>query len=407
MKIIFPLLVFSTLYIHGLLSQDNNFKVFGYLPHYRFDNIDQIDLSKLTHLCIGFANPDRQGKLHFGQESIFPVMVKAKSFHLKTLMTLAGGAMTQEEKASWDYWLKPWNRLVLVEEIMKWVDQYEFDGVDVDLEWNHVDVHYNGFVLDLKEALKKRNKILTGAMPGRKRYAPVSDEAIAAFDFIHMMAYDLTGPWAPHLPGPHAPYYFAENSIKFWKEQGVSQEKLILGIPLYGWDFSGQKQVYSVSYGFIVSRDTSFAYKDQFGDAYYNGISTVKAKTELALKSCGGIMFWELGQDSYNEFSLLRVAYDVLNEEALGRKSVQVVPLEKQDVPIIQVGMLPQQEKVMTTWSVFISPSQNKLYLVKKEKEGKSEFFPVPEYPAGIYFLNKVISTGEIRAMIGALFSAQ
>ena len=374
-----------------LHSQTEDFKIFGYLPHYRFDEIDRVDLDKLTHLCIGFAHPDRMGILNFGEEDIFPVMVEAKSKGLKTLMTLAGGAMTPEQAANWDYWLKPWNRDKLIEEIVHLVEKYEFDGVDIDLEWDHVDRHYNGFVTSLKPWLAERGKILTAALPGRKRYKVLTDEAIQSFDYIQMMAYDLTGRFAPERPGPHSPLYFAEQSIDFWRKQGVSPEKLILGIPLYGWEFVNNTDVYSVSYGFMVSRDTAFAYDDEVGDIYYNGIPTVKAKTELALEKAGGIMFWELGQDAFNDYSLLSAAHAM----TLPRPDLEIQQIEKPEaVQVSNNDPAPSLNRYAPEdIKLFLSSTQKRLFLIKKNRQKKDILLKIPDYPSGLYLLTNLVGT--------------
>ncbi len=400
LKIIQITLLFSFCWITELLAQTDDFKVFGYLPHYRFDEIEKIELDQLTHLCVGFAHPDRTGVIGFDGEDIFPIMVKAKSKGLKTLMTLAGGAMTDEQAANWDYWLKPWNRSKLIEEIIYWVEKYEFDGVDIDLEWNHVDRHYNGFVVELKSWLEKRGKILSAALPGKKRYEVLTDEAIHSFDFIQLMAYDLTGRFAPERPGPHSPLYFAENCINFWLKQGVSPEKLILGIPLYGYEFVNRTQVHSVSYGFMVARDSAFAFKDQVDDTYYNGIPTVKAKTELALKKAGGIMFWELGQDADNKYSLLSAAYQHLQP----KPDIQVDEIEKARVvqvsstsEPIQFGMdLSGPELPYSDIRFFISAAQKRLFIIKKERNGQDLVLKIPDYPAGLFLLANLMGSGVI-----------
>jgi GH18 family chitinase len=42
------------------------------------------------------------------------------------------------------------------------------------------------------------------------------------------------------------------------------------------------------------------------GATFYNGLPTMIKKTQLARKSFGGIMIWEITQDASGELSLLR-----------------------------------------------------------------------------------------------------
>ena len=62
----------------------------------------------------------------------------------------------------------------------------------------------------------------------------------------------------------------------------------------------------------MVALDPSFANIDQLGDIYYNGRQLIQLKTELARQEAGGIMFWELGQDAFDELSLLQAAYEAV-----------------------------------------------------------------------------------------------
>ena len=52
---------------------------------------------------------------------------------------------------------------------MRYVRQNQLDGVDVDLEWKHVDKNYSAFVLALGRALHAEGKLITAALPGKKR----------------------------------------------------------------------------------------------------------------------------------------------------------------------------------------------------------------------------------------------
>ena len=58
-------------------------------------------------------------------------------------------------------------------------------------------------------------------------------------------------------------------------------------------------------------------YADEFQGLKYNGITTIKAKTELAQKRAGGVMMWELSNDTRDpETSLLNAITEVAGEPA-------------------------------------------------------------------------------------------
>jgi hypothetical protein len=290
-------------------------RVVGYLPYYRFGLVEQVGIEQLTHLCLAFANPDAQGNLSLEGVNPWPVVQRAHQAQVKVLVSLAGGALKPEWVEAWDRLTRPGQRTAFIHRIMNYVRAYQLDGVDVDLEFRHVTAHYSGFVLQMRDSLRAEGKLLTAALPGIVRYKHLSDEALQAFDFINLMAYDLTGQFAPNRPGPHSPYSLAVAALDFWERQGVSPRRLVLGLPLYGWDFSTPGQVRSVNYSEIVATNPAHALIDQIGRLYYNGILTVTAKTELAKNRAGGVMLWELGKDAYNEYSLLKTAYHTLRGE--------------------------------------------------------------------------------------------
>jgi len=58
-------------------------------------------------------------------------------------------------------------------------------------------------------------------------------------------------------------------------------------------------------------RNPAAANQDQLDTQFYNGIPTVQAKTALAMTSGGGIMAWDLSQDTHDaQLSLLSAIYN-------------------------------------------------------------------------------------------------
>ncbi len=286
-------------------------KVIGYLPSYRFNQSSKIDFCKITHLNLAFANPDALG--HLIMPSITDVINQARTANPDIIIciSLAGGSLTPEIATNWSNLIDiEANRPAFISKIVDYVLTNSLDGVDVDLEWDHVTIGYSGFVTELKTALDAHNKIITAALPNNTRFVNITDSALQAFDFINIMSYDATGPWNPTNPGQHSSLQFSESGIHFWKNTvKIPKEKLTLGVPFYGYNFSNNP-VTGVSFQDIVASDASLANKDQVGSTYYNGIPTIEAKVELANKEVGGIMVWELGQDAFNAYSLLSTIHN-------------------------------------------------------------------------------------------------
>ncbi|WP_343694731.1 glycosyl hydrolase family 18 protein [Flavobacterium sp.] len=295
-------------------SKDSKIKtarVVGYLSTDSFSKITSIQFCKLTHLNIAFANPDKNGNIVF-QGDIDAVVKYAKSANpnLIVSISLAGGVISEEQASNWSFLIdKPENRPAFIQNILKFVKDHNLDGVDVDLEWDAVTSGYSGFVVELKKGLTENKKLLTAALPNNTRFENINSSALNAFDFINIMAYDSTGPWSPTKAEQHSSFEFAKNGIDFWhKQQNVPSEKLTLGVPFYGYNFT-YPEVTSSTFGQIVQAGSQFADQDEIGKIYYNGRSTISRKVEYAAENTGGIMIWELAQDSFGEYSLLDVIH--------------------------------------------------------------------------------------------------
>jgi len=285
-------------------------RVVGYLSADSFDKITSIEFCKLTHLNIAFANPDKNGNLVFdGDIDAVTKYVKSVNPNIVISISLAGGVISAEQAANWSLLIdKPENRPAFIQNISKFVTDHNLDGVDVDLEWDAVTSGYSGFVVELKKELIDRKKLLTAALPNNTRFVNINSEALNAFDFINIMAYDSTGPWSPNKIEQHSSFEFAKDGVEFWKKQNVSGEKLTLGVPFYGYNFT-YPIVTSSTFGEIIQAGTQFADQDEIGKIYYNGRPTILKKVEYASQNTGGIMIWELAQDSFGEYSLLEVIH--------------------------------------------------------------------------------------------------
>lgn len=139
-------------------------------------------------------------------------------------------------------------------------------------------------------------------------------------DHIFLMAYDFSGPWDSRT-GHNAPLDGADAAITAWIRQGVPAEKLVLGIPLYGYIFqgaSGLNQPFSsaksVPYDVLKRDYLPVLQKKQDAAAQvpyltgggqfitYDDPESAAAKGALAReRGLGGVGFWELSQDRAGE----------------------------------------------------------------------------------------------------------
>ena len=297
-----------------IMTVDKSARLVGYLPSYRFDSNEKIDYCKLTHLNLAFANPGSNGKLIINDFSGVVVRARNENNNIKIYISIGGGYLTDEQASIWSNSIDiKDNRPIIINEIVSFVVDNSLDGVDVDLEWQYVTSGYSNFVIELKSALSAKGKGMTAALPGTTKFDNITQEALQTFDFINIMAYDFTGPWNPTASGQHSSYNNAVESINFWKNTGISQSKLTLGVPFYGYDFSNSSNVTSFTFGQMVSTNNSYSEIDNVDMKFYNGRPTIKSKVKLASEQVSGIMIWELGQDSFSDYSLLKTIHKEYN----------------------------------------------------------------------------------------------
>jgi len=186
------------------------------------------------------------------------------------------------------------------------------------LEGDLIDANYENFVIELAAALKQKNKMITAAIATVYK-DQFTDKALAQFDFVNIMSYDKTGPWNPARTGPHAPYEMAVEDLEYWtKTRAIPQEKLSLGVPFYGYGFGGTAPE-SISWKSLLTQHPNSIQPDELsingGTIYYNGIPTIRKKTSLALEKSGGIMIWQLLQDTTGSQSLLSNIDEVIKSQ--------------------------------------------------------------------------------------------
>lgn len=288
----------------NLLYSNPEFKRIGYIPFYKVNMIESLDFDGLTHLNIAFANPDEYGNLHTKTYDYSPIVDKAHKHGVDVFISLAGGGLPKDLSEQWETLMNPANRSWFISKIKEYVLRNGLQGADMDLEWGDVNKYYSDFVQEMRDTFDVYELGLTVALPAVKRFSPITDEALEAFDWINMMVYDARGPWNPNNPGQHSSLDFALQAIEFWKGQGISSDRLVLGVPFYGYDFTDKQKIHSVHYSEMIAQSSSNAFLDQKGLIFYNGINTILAKLRIAYNELGGIMMWELGQDAPNAFSL-------------------------------------------------------------------------------------------------------
>lgn len=311
---IFSITVFATEYIEQ--ENKSEFKVIGYYSGDLFNEpLENLQTDKLTHVIYAFLIPQKDGSLvEFSKpEQLKELVVQAHNDGAKVFIAVGGwsyeGNPLQpvfEEVSESDE-----TRKLLIENICAFVEEYNLDGVELD--WEHPNkntmVYYEKLAVELSEALKIKNKEMTAALNGAwsKTEGPepsmaLTDKCLESFSFINVMAYDINNT-------DHSPVWFTETSIDYWLNRGVPAEEIVIGMPLYArpsW----------MQYRHLVALNPEYAFVDYAPttplESYYNGINTLREKTKIALSKAGGVMLFDVNEDTNDVYSIVSMIDNLL-----------------------------------------------------------------------------------------------
>ena len=85
-------------------------------------------------------------------------------------------------------------------------------------------------------------------------------------------------------------------------------DKIILGMPLYARPSWKQ-------YRHLVQENPEYAYMDHVSsgtlESYYNGLNTLREKTCIAMKKAGGVMLFDVNEDTDDATSVISMIHDL------------------------------------------------------------------------------------------------
>ena len=286
-------------------STSASYRIVGYEPDWVADH--PIPYEKLSHLNYAFLTVNRDGSINQGSLNttrMQNIITDAHKANVKVLISVGGAANLQLGEAATEA------RAKLIANIEAFAAQYGFDGIDMDWEgpFNATEgAAYLELVKTLYADLHPKGKLVTTALDtGGWFGANIPSESFAFLDFVNIMAYD-----GPNLEN-HSPFGFAKAGLEYWVSRGLAKSKAVIGVPFYGYDASGQKGGRTRAYKDLVLSDSGASGKDSSNGFGYNGIETIKQKAQFAKDSAGGIMVWELSQDTGDGTSLMTAISGVL-----------------------------------------------------------------------------------------------
>jgi chitinase len=281
------------------------FNVVGYLPSYELKSLDSTVGKHLSHVIYFSVQPALTGALNADEitPDALEHLQKLRDVYGTRIQIAVGGwgkcatfapVMTNTEL-----------RQQFVQALLKYCLEHKLDGVDFDWEFpqgKDENAAYSSLLIETKNAFHPHELLVTVALSSSQE---LSADAYLAVDRVHVMSYD-------HEGAEPATLAHAQDDLKKYVDRGVPKEKLILGLPFYG--INRNTKPTALAYTQIVRQFRPTADQDSAGGYYFNGIATIQQKTRLAIdQGFGGVMVWQIGQDTRDESSLLHaIAVEVM-----------------------------------------------------------------------------------------------
>jgi len=321
---------------------------------------DEIRYNLLTHIIHAFVWPEADGSLGYDSGFFYPALNTATHQNGKKILLSVGGA-TQSYNFS-SVTADSAKRTKLTNEIISTLNQYHYDGVDIDWEFPESEADKNNlvtFIAKLNSALNKANPdyLLTLAIPSGDYYGQWFRYDVLKMyaDWFNVMTYDYHGSWTNHS-GHNAPLYpspqdacgSVDETLTYLREtRAIDADELCLGLPFYGRKFNcnglyrrstggdetyGYKDIIS-----LVGNGWAFNWDDVCKVPYltnnagnqlltYDDTTSIRLKSNYILdKKLKGGMIWALGHDQLenNRQPLLETASSILRITSILKSGFQ------------------------------------------------------------------------------------
>ncbi|MEQ9306958.1 MAG: glycosyl hydrolase family 18 protein, partial [Marinoscillum sp.] len=271
-----------------------DFRIVGYMPSWS-GSANDIQYDKLTHIIYAFIRPTASGGLTAVEQpaKLQSIVSQAHAQGVKVL--IAVGGWSDLNNADFEGMANnATGRQNFANNLLALCNQYNLDGVDIDWEYPREGTtpqDYLAMMQELSSTMHTNGLLLTAAVAAQGYYADgILDGVFPVVDFLNLMAYDGGS------GSTHSPYSYATSTLNYWLGRGLPASKAVLGVPFYArpsWK----------SFATLVSEGAD-PYADTYNGDYYNGITTIQQKTDLAESQASGIMIWEISQDITNNVSL-------------------------------------------------------------------------------------------------------
>lgn len=246
-------------HIQPLTQSKKGYEVFGFAPYWTFDKLDNIDFNTLTTFAYFGVPVDSEGNLvqddpgyaKFVSDDATNIFRKAHDSGTRVVLTI-----TQMDNYAIEIFLdNPDAQSNAIDQTITKVRDRGIDGVNVDFEYaGSPDPYYRDkFTNFIMQLTQRMHQALPGSQVSVSTYAISATDDTKLYDIgslgktadkIFMMAYDFSvagsdyaAPTAP-LNGKKEgiyPYDVASSVDDYLRK--MPAEKLILGVPYYGYNY--------------------------------------------------------------------------------------------------------------------------------------------------------------------------
>ncbi len=199
-------------------------------------------------------------------------------------------------------------RQKLAHNLIAVAETWELDGIDFDWEYPRNKNDMAAYIALIKEvrantfaANKNGAKNYRVSVAISRKQAALNTKLFQAVDAVNFMGYDF----APrHSTMEDITEMVAYLSARY----AIPSQKIFLGLPFYGREIRSSGRRRAKTYNYLAQSFDLAPEDNEINNYYFNGQDMIVRKFEFAQEQdLGGIMIWEIGQDSNDHRSLLKV----------------------------------------------------------------------------------------------------